>query len=69
MGRRRANDGKESQDDPNELSAYSGPEAALVAAAKRDSRTVNSLIEKVLSDYVRSVGLDPDRMGPTKSKQ
>ena len=34
---------------------------AMEEAARRDVRTVNSLIEKLLRDYMRSVGIDPDK--------
>jgi len=39
---------------------------AVVEAARRDSRSVNSLIEKLLRDYMRSVGIDPDKPPPPR---
>lgn len=37
---------------------------AAEEAARRDSRSLTSLMEKLLRDYMRSVGIDPDKPLP-----
>jgi predicted HicB family RNase H-like nuclease len=42
--------------------------AAAERAAKLDRRSVNSLVEKLLHDYMQSVGIDPDKPLPPDSQ-
>jgi len=40
--------------------------AAAEAAAALDTRSLASLIEKLLRDHMRSIGIDPDARPPTE---
>jgi hypothetical protein len=39
---------------------------AILEAARKDARTVTSLIDKLLQDHLQKLGIDPDNLPPSK---